>query len=108
GTSGASPEGRWDTWSGVTANLERGLYERNRRSERGNGKAILCIVRKSLSLHPSVSQTGREREALLLSPEAGSALVAPDHSRASEWSADPWPVRAEPEYAALEVGGNRR
>ena len=24
GTSGASPEGRWETWDGVTASLERG------------------------------------------------------------------------------------
>ena len=48
---------------------------------------IFCIVRKSPGLHPAVSQTGREREALLLSSEAGSAIVAPDRSRASERSA---------------------
>ncbi len=58
GTSGASPEGRWETWDGVTASLERGLYERRRPSERGNGTEIFCIVRKSPGLHPAVSQTG--------------------------------------------------
>ena len=57
----------------LTAGLERGLYERSRPSERGNGTEIFCIVRKSPGLHPAVSQTGREREALLLSSEAGSA-----------------------------------
>jgi hypothetical protein len=50
--------------------------------------------------------TGREREALLLSSEAGSPALAPDHSRSSERSANRWPVRAESEYAALQVGGN--
>src|SRR5258708_25740862 len=106
GTSGASPEGRWETCHGVTERLERGLYERSRPSERGDGTEVFCIVRKSPGLYPAVPQTGRERKALLLSSEAGSALVAPDHSRASERSADRWPVRAESEYAALQVGGN--
>src|SRR5579863_8106335 len=99
--------GPWEACDGVTASLERGLYERSRPSERGNGTEIFCIVRKSPGLHPAVSQAGREREALLLSCEAGSALVAPDHSRTSERSSDRWPVRAESEYAALQMGGNR-
>ena len=67
-------------------------------------QTIFCIVRKSPGLHPAVPQTRREREALLLSSEAGSALVAPDHSRASERSADRWPVRAESEVRSAPSG----
>src|SRR5260370_40702433 len=89
-----------------TESLERGFYERSGPSERGNGRTVFCIVRKSPGLHPAISQTGCERETLLLSSEAGSAIVAPDDSRASERSADRWPLRAESEDTALEVGGN--
>src|SRR5580700_1535491 len=108
GASGAFPEGRWETWDGVTARLGRGLYEGSRPSERGDGTEIFCIVRKSPGLYPAVPQTGRERKALLLSSEAGSPALAPDHSRSFERSDDYWHLRAESEDTALQVGGNRR
>src|SRR5208283_2204262 len=46
---------------------ERRLYERSGPGERGNGRAVLCIVRQSPGLHTAIAQTRHEREALLLS-----------------------------------------
>src|SRR5271165_7568434 len=85
---------------------ERRLYERSGPGERGNGRAVLCIVRKSPGLHTAIAETRQEREAILLSPKAGPAAIAPDHSRAFERSAHRRPLRPESDNAALQVGGN--